>query len=621
MDGEYTYEPIDGPGKIRLLNLQPGVGDVHLTLSVVSLTDNPSYEALSYCWGDLSDNQTVYCDGKALEVTKSLFTALRQLRHPDERRVLWADAVCINQQDDLEKGSQVKLMSDIYAQPTRVLIWLGDDTSGLQGLKDSIRQGLGVLPAETHDAQVLSKAMTTLLDEALELRKAGKPNMLDVNWAPVKQLLRQPWFERKWVIQEVTMAGPEVPRLMICGDIEFPWADLASLTYRMGSHGLVGLIMGHSGGTTSESLIESFVAQNDQPARALHNAQIILMIGHYRTQATLLDGVSSTATFRCTDPRDHVYGLLSLAGGNGGIEPRYDLPVEEVYKAFATAMLTTEKNLKVLALAPHMAMSSCDHLDIPSWVPDLSTPNSLNTLISYTIRPPIFKAGGNDAAPVSISGGGNLLHLQGRIVDTVQDLGLSLYDMTLPPTTALPQSKLDPSKELFFQERMRLRDWIRQCQSVASIGRWDSLDEVQRRLFSRALMCDLIGMRDELPEAVLDAVPDYIAHLLAFGDKEKVAPEKPKRVSQYELIMEQSILTMTSQRRFCLTKNHRFGQVRREAKRGDLFCVILGAEVPYLIRPTGNGTYSLVGDCYLTDVMQGETLDDGRYETVEITLE
>ncbi|KAK4169651.1 heterokaryon incompatibility [Cladorrhinum sp. PSN259] len=75
-----------------------------------------------------------------MHITANLFSALQHLRHVSENRVLWADAVCINQEDVDKKTVQVALMGTIYSTCTRVLIWLGEaaQESGraLAGLAD-----------------------------------------------------------------------------------------------------------------------------------------------------------------------------------------------------------------------------------------------------------------------------------------------------------------------------------------------------------------------------------------------------------------------------------------------------------------------------------------------------
>jgi hypothetical protein len=151
--GSYQYEQLKEPRQIRLLSLLPGKDQIHFNLQTVNLDDNPEYEAISYCWGDPTDCRTVYCEGKPLQITVSLFTALRHLRLPDRNRALWADAVCINQGDDIEKGSQVSLMSLIYSKTSRILIWLGEDKTGLEGVQESMKEALSFLPADAYETE------------------------------------------------------------------------------------------------------------------------------------------------------------------------------------------------------------------------------------------------------------------------------------------------------------------------------------------------------------------------------------------------------------------------------------------------------------------------------------
>lgn len=167
MATEYQYERLTHDDEIRLLHLEPGTGaDVHFTLTPVRLDEKPSYEAISYCWGDPNDTCMVYCNDKPLHITKSLYTGLRRLRKEDIVRVLWADAVCIDQKYTPEKNVQVGLMSRIYSQPSSVLIWLGDDTSGLEGLHECIQGALNVLPPDQFEFEKLYPISTRVFREA-----------------------------------------------------------------------------------------------------------------------------------------------------------------------------------------------------------------------------------------------------------------------------------------------------------------------------------------------------------------------------------------------------------------------------------------------------------------------
>ena len=59
-------------------------------------------------------------------VSSNLFSALRQLRRREEQRVLWVDALCINQNDMTEKATQILLMGNIYSDIESTIAWLGE---------------------------------------------------------------------------------------------------------------------------------------------------------------------------------------------------------------------------------------------------------------------------------------------------------------------------------------------------------------------------------------------------------------------------------------------------------------------------------------------------------------
>ena len=126
----FTYEPLDLSAirpSIRLAILQPGPrnASIRVKLGRSAFAERPKYEALSYTWGRADDLRAIELNGTRVEVRKNLALALVHLRHTSEERVLWIDAICINQADLEERNRQVELMSYIYARAKRVLVWLG----------------------------------------------------------------------------------------------------------------------------------------------------------------------------------------------------------------------------------------------------------------------------------------------------------------------------------------------------------------------------------------------------------------------------------------------------------------------------------------------------------------
>ena len=118
--------------EIRLLTLATGKFDdsIEITLRTWSLDEELYFEALSYDWGSEKSPTPIHICDYPHVISSNLEIALRHLRSNEVPRVLWIDALCINQQDLDEKANQVQLTNRIYSSAKKVLIWLGpkDDT-------------------------------------------------------------------------------------------------------------------------------------------------------------------------------------------------------------------------------------------------------------------------------------------------------------------------------------------------------------------------------------------------------------------------------------------------------------------------------------------------------------
>jgi hypothetical protein len=91
----FNFHPLS-PGCIRILELLPGSENEALNcrLIYVRLAEKPTYEALSYCWGDPTNSKSIIVDNDQFLVTANLHAALYRLHHPTEKRQIWIDAVC-----------------------------------------------------------------------------------------------------------------------------------------------------------------------------------------------------------------------------------------------------------------------------------------------------------------------------------------------------------------------------------------------------------------------------------------------------------------------------------------------------------------------------------------------
>jgi hypothetical protein len=129
----FEFQKLETSTSIRVLALKPGTDNepIRGTLEHFDLEELKvvfaHFDALSYVWGAAVYDRTFECQTGIIMITKSLEEALQRLRSTYETLHIWADGICINQEDILERESQVKLMGQVYRQAKQVKIWLGPD--------------------------------------------------------------------------------------------------------------------------------------------------------------------------------------------------------------------------------------------------------------------------------------------------------------------------------------------------------------------------------------------------------------------------------------------------------------------------------------------------------------
>jgi hypothetical protein len=367
----------------------------------------------------------------------------------------------------------------------------------------------------------------------------------------------------------------------------------------------------------------SFLTDQARPVRAASNAFMMMLIKHYRHQSSisLVDCIMSTRTFKCTDPRDHLYALLNLNTLGSTVEPDYRLTVEGVCRLLTTTILVNDQNLKVLGLCTHNPCPEDTKTrtgsEQPSWVLDITSQYMVNPLMSYTIRAPCFHAGGAITPLITISSNNRILHLKGRIVDSVKATSTCLDHTPMP-------SAEDVKPETGFAPMLKMwkRNWCRECRDLAAEGDWTNLSPTRKRAFAETMICGMTGMRDAAPEEAVSTFETYMAYLFDyFTPGYKLTEETREIMLTHGGLIENTLNGLVSSLQFSTTSGGRFAQVRQGTRIGDVFCVVLGAEIPFVLRPTGGSTYILIGEAFLHGMMQGEALSDPRYETVDIMLE
>jgi hypothetical protein len=182
----YRYQALEHSDSIRLLVLHPAsdaATPIHCSLNHVRLSDQPKYEAVSYTWGDSTELYAISVDDTSeVEVRINCFNMMRHLRRTSHNRIVWIDAICIDQTNLPERSAQVKMMFEVYSDASSVVIYLGEETPGSRLVFEELVQ------AEQEHARV-----------------GGYWNLPALSHEVVEELdalIQRPWFQRVWTLQE-----------------------------------------------------------------------------------------------------------------------------------------------------------------------------------------------------------------------------------------------------------------------------------------------------------------------------------------------------------------------------------------------------------------------------------
>ena len=201
----FLYTPLDpSVDCIRLVILEPGPSSriyqpiIYCRLKHVPFSEKPKYEALSYTWGDESIKHRIVIDKRDFQVGINLINALTHLRHEKEERVLWIDALCINQQDVREKSSQISIMPHIYTRAKTVIVWLG--VAEWEDEK-KLRRELTKRGKSFYDWEEYRRFMRQLTPTSRPLGLWGSIKV-DRSKPILQSMCSKPYWNRLWIIQE-----------------------------------------------------------------------------------------------------------------------------------------------------------------------------------------------------------------------------------------------------------------------------------------------------------------------------------------------------------------------------------------------------------------------------------
>ncbi|KAH0428809.1 ankyrin and het domain-containing protein [Colletotrichum camelliae] len=482
---QFEYTPLDPEKRqFRLLRLAPPSEDgvvSQLQLETFSLDDAPPYFCLSYVWGDSKRFIGINCNGKMISVTGNLFHAIQTClnRHPDAW--LWADGICINQDDLAERSSQVLFMGAIYRNAAMILAHPGhykyalvepdsgsreqtdvlNDRMGGLGVQDMLNFGVGDEAGEekvdgsgalqkpgdwrgttendaysSENAQGAISIMTFLTriwsnntrEKVQSDKDWDKVNLPDPKsevgqqvWNNLMDFWNQDWYFRTWVLQEVVLAK----KVVVLYDTTAISLEAITDFWDMArSHGLprtlrLGPYADIFNKVMHLSPASSFKVLRDHRHGQDKVADEISSEEATSTQPTIFELLCLSRNNLATDPRDKVYGLLGLTDDAvaQSITPDYS-PENTASKVFTEVATEITKTDQVVNLLHHAGIDQ-DLPDLPSWVPDW-TKQSRSTLQSH-----LYQCMGKSTPQVSIleSGDKPKLKVRGTVISRVNQVG------------------------------------------------------------------------------------------------------------------------------------------------------------------------------------------------------
>lgn len=375
----YTYTPLE-KGQVRLIDLQPALdtkAPLCISIRKGRLLDlEAQYEAISYTWGEPRLAYPLYVeDGTRILVTENLDHTLRRVRLPTSNRTLWADAICINQNDKDEKALQIPLMTFIFRRASTVLAWLGEGLEEEKGLK---------LLNSTSRTWTSAPVIRSPDFEELE----GNP--VENHIQSVRDFLSLAWFSRLWVIQEVVF---NTDVILFCGTSEITWVRFVTALGVL-QKAFVGVM---SSGDSQRIEVLQVIGRLWKRHAMGDEAGTY---GDYglTTSEKILKLVNEFGLYECTDARDRIFAVCSMASDVRTTHEADDIDsmyvhlnidyaadILQTYQRFAVACIDSGQASAILdAVLSRQYTSGTE--DWPSWVPDWRKPS---VALDLTVDHPI----------------------------------------------------------------------------------------------------------------------------------------------------------------------------------------------------------------------------------------
>ena len=362
------------------------------------------------------DNPTrlIICNGKRLRIGLNLYNALQKIPS-NKAQLWWIDAICIDQSNITERGEQVDLMAQIYANAEEVLVWLGKSSSftrkaprflaSLPSFNVPEAQGTSEISSD------LSAREEMLFDPFASLRKHM------TKWIALLLITRRRWFRRAWVLQEAMLAK--------------------EISYRLGPY-----MISHQNLMNGMDWLEHLLVQqgplsnpvaHSTMRNTLNSMHTLKTRGKFRSGPVweVEDYIEAVRGRESSNKRDIVFAGLSLVqrvetkegldSVANLLKADYTKSVAQIYQECAQYLLEERLGLRVLSLVESSDEYWSANRDFPSWVPDFA--KTLTPVPLWTLGGVSFQAFPSKDNERNHSLNGPILNLQGVQWDEIYVIG------------------------------------------------------------------------------------------------------------------------------------------------------------------------------------------------------
>ncbi|KAK2026049.1 HET domain-containing protein [Colletotrichum zoysiae] len=547
------------------------------------------YDALSYTWGDDTDNDTITVNGYKLSIRNNLQVALQHLRRSDKAVLLWVDSICINQDDTDERNTQVAQMGRIFSQADQVRIWLGAES---QASETAMRMLQGFDVVMSSNQVVQSVVANEDATRALTL------------------LLQRPYWTRMWVFQEIVLARGAT---IHCGLFSTKWSTLRALD-------------DVTGDPTWWQHPETRKIWITALRKAVFRiSQFFITLPEARK--TIVNVLHPTRTLLSTDPRDKLFALMGVSDMSSLLKADYSKSTRDIYIDFTERLIRRDRDLEILLTAGLWNPENGVDLGLPSWTPDYRGKSGLDIRYLAASHLGHFNVSKNRKHSHIIFPGESTLVVEGVMVDTISETeflgkGKSRRNAVMEkfgPVHRHARPRASHSLRALFETMILYNTTMygdssekataiqKENKSRLTLGFIHDFEEFYRAKGpARGIQMDMTTFQSALEtDRFEESVQKY--RDLQKSDPDALPWLREEYAARVEGATDGHLTNVFS------TLDGYLGRGLSSVMKGDIVAVLFGSRLPFVLRKTEESqAYQLVSPCYVAGVMSGELMERVR---------